>query len=229
MPDDNPRFGLPSAKPGPVDYETLARKNARRYGTEWPRIGGMLLADRYAERTHFIYELLQNAEDALRKRSGWDGRRSIKFDLSETCLRISHFGKPFEEPDVCGICGISESTKDLTSIGRFGIGFKSVYAFTDRPEVHSGAEDFAIEGYIRPVAADPVNRDPDETVILIPLRARRSARHRNRSRFAGRKRAPVPPRDQSNRMDRAGRSIGFLPSWSVGRSGRERPAGQGDR
>jgi hypothetical protein len=47
-------------------------------------------------------------------------------------------------------------SRDLTAIGRFGIGFKSVYAFTDRPEIHSGAEDFAIEGYIRPVAADLV-------------------------------------------------------------------------
>jgi hypothetical protein len=171
MPDDVTKRDLLAVQPGSVDYAMLAEENARRYGTEWPRIGGMLLADRYAERTHFIYELLQNAEDALRKRTGWDGQRSIKFELSETSLRVSHFGKPFEEADVRGICGISESTKDLTAIGRFGIGFKSVYAFTDRPEVHSGSEDFTIEDYIRPVAADPVDRQSDETVILIPLRS----------------------------------------------------------
>jgi HSP90 family molecular chaperone len=143
-------------QPDPVDYELVAQENVRRYGTEWPRIGGMLLADRYVERTHFIYELLQNAEDALRKRSGWSGSRSVKFEQSKSSLRVSHFGKQFDEPDVRGICGISESSRDLTAIGRFGIGFKSVYAFTDRPEIHSGAEDFAIEGYIRPVAADLV-------------------------------------------------------------------------
>ena len=100
-----------------------------------------------------IYELLQNAEDALRKRSGWVGSRAVQFALIKSQLRVSHFGKPFDEPDVRGICGIDESTKDLTAIGRFGIGFKSVYAFTDHPEVHSGLEDFAIEDFVRPVAS----------------------------------------------------------------------------
>ena len=52
------------------------------------------------------------------------------------------------------ICGIGESTKDtdLTAIGRFGIGFKSVYAITNQPEIHSGDEDFGIKNYVHPVA-----------------------------------------------------------------------------
>ena len=33
----------------------------------------MLLANRYADRTHFIFELLQNAEDALARRDNWEG------------------------------------------------------------------------------------------------------------------------------------------------------------
>jgi hypothetical protein len=115
MPNDVSPPGQLAVQPGPIDYAPLARDNERRDGTEWPRIGGMLLADRYAEQTLFIYELLQNAEDALRERSGWSGPRSIKFDLSESCLRVSHFGKPFDAPDVRGISGISESTKDLTA------------------------------------------------------------------------------------------------------------------
>ena len=67
------------------------------------------------------------------------------------------------------MCGIDESTKGLTAIGRFGIGFKSVYAFSDRPEVHSGSEAFAVESFVWPVAVDPVEREQDETVILISL------------------------------------------------------------
>jgi HSP90 family molecular chaperone len=54
-----------------VDYESLRAENVRRYGTDIGRIGGMLLANRYDKRTHFIFELLQNAEDALRRRQGW--------------------------------------------------------------------------------------------------------------------------------------------------------------
>ena len=125
---------------------------------------------RYDDRTHFIFELLQNAEDALARRNGWQGSHAVSFNLTERALRVSHFGVPFDEPDVRGICGIAESTKDQTAIGRFGIGFKSVNALTDRPEIHSGGEDFAIESFVWPVSALRIDRDPDETVILIPLR-----------------------------------------------------------
>ena len=154
------------------DYQAIRRDNERRYGTDIERIGPMLLSDRYDDRTHFIYELLQNAEDALAKRVGRSGRRSVRFELSERELRVIHFGKPFDEADVRGVCGIAESTKetDLTRIGHFGIGFKSVYAFTDRPEVHSGNEDFAIEKYVWPAVARKISRDHDETFIVMPLR-----------------------------------------------------------
>src|SRR5215213_9658713 len=122
------------------DYAAIRVDNERRYGTDIGRIGQMLLADRYGDRTHFIFELLQNAEDALARRAGWQGSRAVNFALGDSELRVSHSGKPFDELDVRGICGIAESTKDLTAIGRFGIGFKSVNAFTQRPEIHSGAE-----------------------------------------------------------------------------------------
>ncbi len=79
-----------------------------------------------------------------------------------------HCGKPFDQADVEAICSVGETTKELTDIGRFGIGFKSVYAFTDRPQIHSGQEDFAIEDYIRPYAISPSDREVEETVILIP-------------------------------------------------------------
>lgn len=152
------------------DYNAIRSDNERRYGTDIGRIGPMLLADRYDDRTHFIFELLQNAEDALARRSNWGGKRSVRFHLTHDKLSVSHFGKPFDEADVRGICGIAESTKELTAIGRFGIGFKSVYAFTEQPEVHSGTEDFAIESFVWPVAAPPIDRDHDETIIVIPLK-----------------------------------------------------------
>ena len=152
-----------------VDYNRLRAENVVRYGTDIGRIGGMLLANRYDKRTHFIYELLQNAEDALRRRENWHGSRGVAFELTPTELTITHWGAPFNEGDVRGVCGIDESTKDITSIGRFGIGFKSVYAFTTRPEVHSGDEAFAIENYVWPIAAPARRRHPDQTVIVLPL------------------------------------------------------------
>jgi hypothetical protein len=148
----------------------ICEENRRRYGTDIGRIGPMLLADRYDDRTHFIFELLQNAEDALSRRGAWNGPRRVTFELTETALTISHFGKPFDEADVRGVCGIAESTKDSFSIGRFGIGFKSVYTFTDRPEIHSGSEEFAVEDYVQPTKVPGRARATDETLIVLPLK-----------------------------------------------------------
>ena len=131
----------------------------------------MLLANRYDDRTHFIFELLQNTEDALAKRREWKGSREVTFSLSPDALSVTHFGKLFDEEDVRGICGIGESTKGLTSIGRFGIGFKSVYAFTDSPEIHSGSDHFAIDSFVWPRAIKAIDLPQDGTVIHLPLRS----------------------------------------------------------
>ena len=152
------------------NYEAICEENRQRYGTDIGRIGPMLLADRYDDRTHFIFELLQNAEDALGRRGAWNGHRKVTFTLEPGKLTLSHFGRPFDEADVRGVCGIAESTKDKFSIGRFGIGFKSVYTFTDRPEIHSGDEDFVVQNYVQPTSACPVKRHPDETLIVLPLK-----------------------------------------------------------
>ena len=129
----------------------------------------ILFADRYDDRTHFIDKLLRNAEDALSRRVGGCAPRAVSSDLDGQMLTVSHYGVPFDENDVAGVCGIGKSTKDLTAIGRFGIGFKSGYALSDRPEIHSGNEDIAIESCVWPMAAEPVHRNDQETVYLIPL------------------------------------------------------------
>ena len=155
------------------NYSEIKAQNKLRYGTDVGRYGKHLLTDRYDDRTHFIYELLQNAEDALRRRTGEPPSKTVRFELSEQALRISHYGKPFDREDVKGVCGIASGTKqgvNVTQIGRFGIGFKSVYGFTDRPEIHSGDEDFGIDSYVWPSAQSAIERDPDETVFIMPLR-----------------------------------------------------------
>lgn len=155
------------------DYESIKAANQELYGTAVGRYGKSLLTDLYDDRTHFIYELLQNAEDALLRRGDEPRTRTVRFDLSESELRVSHYGKPFDRRDVEGVCGIALSTRegDLTRIGRFGIGFKSVYGFTDRPEIHSGDEDFAIDSFVWPSARPAIERDrDDQTVFVMPLR-----------------------------------------------------------
>lgn len=153
-----------------ANYEQICKENRRRYGTEGALKSGELAAGLYDNRTHFIFELIQNAEDALGRRGDWHGSRKVAFTLTANSLALSHFGRPFDEADARSVCDILESTKNESSIGRFGLGFKSVYAVTDRPEIHSGDEDFAIEDYVFPKRVDHTPREVDETQIILPLK-----------------------------------------------------------
>jgi hypothetical protein len=155
-----------------IDYKALSKENVTRYGTDIGDWADELLANLYRDRTHFVFELLQNAEDALRRRGGQENR-SVRFELFRDGLRVFHFGQPFDEADVRGICGINKSTKrdELTAIGRFGIGFKSVYAVTRRPEVRSAGQHFAIESYVHPVEIAPIDIEDDSaTVFWLPFK-----------------------------------------------------------
>ncbi|MCX6877048.1 MAG: hypothetical protein NTW21_25040 [Verrucomicrobia bacterium] len=156
----------------PVPYESIRQDNIRRYGEDIGRIGPMLLAHRYDNRAHFIFELLQNAEDALRRRTNTNHPDPVSFLLCPDALTFSHFGHPFTEENVRFICGIGESTEAhaVTDIGRFGIGFKSVYAFTDSPEIHSGEEHFAIDSFVWPRAVPQATTAEGETVFHFPFR-----------------------------------------------------------
>jgi len=153
------------------NYEAICEENRESYGTKGAQKSGKLAAGLYDDRTHFIFELLQNAEDALGRRGEWYGSRKVAFSLNQGRLTLSHFGKPFDEADVRSVCDIAESTKNESSIGRFGLGFKSVYTVTDLPEIHSGDEDFAIENYVFPKRMARLARAADETQIILPLKS----------------------------------------------------------
>jgi hypothetical protein len=73
------------------DCEAIRAEDKRRCGIEIGPIGPMLLADWYHDRTHFTFEFAENAEDALARRSAWQGCSLI---LTKTVLRVSHFGQP---------------------------------------------------------------------------------------------------------------------------------------
>jgi hypothetical protein len=144
----------------PADYQKIRDENIARYG--WDTAVLDLLGRLYSERTHFIFELIQNAEDA--------GATEMAFELFPGRLEVRHDGRPFTEADVRGVCGVGASTKaaDLTAIGQFGIGFKSVYAYTRSPRVCSGGERFRIDHYVRPAALGP-GETAAGTVFVFPF------------------------------------------------------------
>lgn len=102
-----------------------------------------LLADLYGSPTHFITELLQNAED--------EGANNVSFSLTASELIFEHDAKKlFDFSDIRAISNFGdnhEKKEKPNAIGRFGIGFKSVYSITDNPRVVSANFDITIHDY----------------------------------------------------------------------------------
>jgi hypothetical protein len=103
----------------------------------------------YSEETHYVLELIQNAED--------EGAKGITFTITNDLIIVENDGKPFSADDVFSICSAGQSRKE-NKIGFFGIGFKSVFNITKNPQVISGKYNFLISEYIYP---ETTNEVPD--------------------------------------------------------------------
>jgi hypothetical protein len=121
-----------------------------------------ILSGLYNNPSHFIYEILQNAEDTSAK--------TVHFELFEDRLDIRHNGRDFDFKDIEGVTGIGISTKktDLTAIGKFGVGFKSVFAVTETPYISSGEYNIKIEDFVVPVEII-INGLKEGTLIRLPF------------------------------------------------------------
>ncbi|MEI7795903.1 MAG: hypothetical protein WCI06_04620, partial [Methylococcaceae bacterium] len=123
-----------------------------------------LLTELYPDNAHFIYELLQNAEDPQ--------ATEVTFKLTESAVEFTHNGKRlFEFKDVESITSIGNSTKrdDATSIGKFGVGFKAVFAYTNTPEIHSGDFHFQIHDLVVPETKGVEQSTVNETRFVFPF------------------------------------------------------------
>lgn len=109
-----------------------------------------IFEDFYPDEAHFIYELLQNAEDA--------GATEVAFELTAHGCFFEHNGtRHFNERDIRGITGIFNSSKkdNPDKIGKFGVGFKSVFVYTDTPVIYSKDYSFKILKLVLPQSIKP--------------------------------------------------------------------------
>ncbi|GER21421.1 sacsin N-terminal ATP-binding-like domain-containing protein [Variovorax boronicumulans] len=109
-----------------------------------------IFEDFYPDEAHFIYELLQNAEDA--------GATEVAFELNQHSCNFEHNGsRHFNERDIRGITGIFNSSKtdNPDKIGKFGVGFKSVFVYTETPIVYSRDYSFKILKLVLPQEVPP--------------------------------------------------------------------------
>ena len=149
----------------------------------------------YSKEIHFVFELIQNAED----NHYLDGViESLSFELlendptntpgSDGCLAIYNNETGFEWPHLEAISSIGNSTKakskDSGYIGEKGIGFKSVFVVSESPHIYSNGYHFKFKkddeltklGYIIPYWLDErpevviKNQSKYTTCILLPLK-----------------------------------------------------------
>lgn len=137
------------------------------------------VVEKYSDQAHFIYELLQNADDAMATKA--------RFILEPNRLIFAHNGmrhfsvtNPAKEDhdslkgalgDINSITSIANSNKTEASIGKFGVGFKAVFQYTSTPHVYDPKFRFRIDRFIVPTLLedDFPGRSPMETLFVFPF------------------------------------------------------------
>ena len=163
-------------------FNALTKDRAENADTlEKPSMRGVQrsVVDKYSDQAHFIYELLQNADDV--------NATTATFRLEENGLYFTHNGSvrftvsnpQNEEVDtkngtlghINAITSIANSNKTQASIGKFGVGFKAVFQYTETPHIYDPKIQFKIERFIVPhrLDSDLDWRELSETVFFFPF------------------------------------------------------------
>ncbi|GMH20284.1 hypothetical protein Nepgr_022125 [Nepenthes gracilis] len=90
----------------------------------------------YSQDSHFLLELVQNADDNVYPE---EVEPTLIFILQETGIVVLNNERGFTAKNIRALCDVGNSTKkgSVGYIGQKGIGFKSVFRVTDAPEIHS--------------------------------------------------------------------------------------------
>ncbi|KAL8608369.1 hypothetical protein ACOMHN_002602 [Nucella lapillus] len=168
------------------DGQRLMKVQQERLGRSLDRLS----RDLYSKDTHFVLELVQNADDnsypeelmASLESSSVSGEcPSVQFVIRQQGVTVLNNESGFREKDVRALCDVGRSTKGKHKygyIGQKGIGFKSVFRVTSRPEIHSSGFHMCFDvdsgpmGYILPHWCD--DQEPQDgwmTKIVLPLKA----------------------------------------------------------
>lgn len=152
-----------------------------------PRFRGLFdsLIYKYNDSAHFLYEMLQNADDA--------GATDVEITLETGRIILTHNGtERFTISDVetekkdrargrlghiNAITAINFSSKvaieeeiEKNKIGKFGIGFKAVYQYTNTPHIYDDGICFKIENFIVPTLLDDTSLvQKGKTVFVLPF------------------------------------------------------------
>ena len=148
-----------------------------------PSVSGVResVIDKYSDQAHFVYELLQNADDV--------GATYVRFILEKERLLFIHNGNRHfsvtnpdtekedrslgELGDLNAITSIGQSSKNGNNakIGKFGVGFKAVFQYTESPMIFDPNISFKIDNMIVPIKIEDTcpERNDQETCFVFPF------------------------------------------------------------
>lgn len=133
-----------------------------------------ILSSLYNNPARFIEEILQNTEDAYNNLNDFSSEPEVVFELTTESLIVKHNAKVFDEDDLIAITTIGLSTKtqfnDVNMIGKFGLGFKSVYSVCENPKIHSDNFHFEIQDFEVLHKIEEVKDENFNTLIILPLK-----------------------------------------------------------
>lgn len=97
-----------------IKQEYLEEKNKKQntiknMWTQYQKMGKELSEGIYAEDNHFIYELIQNAEDTI----SIENTHSLEFELENEGLLVFNNEMGFNEEQIKAICSFGQSTKAI--------------------------------------------------------------------------------------------------------------------
>ncbi|BFI30056.1 hypothetical protein AXG93_2528s1220 [Marchantia polymorpha subsp. ruderalis] len=156
---------------GGTERDLLARQHARM-----GRALHRLSSDLYSQDSHFVLELVQNADDNSYA-AGVEA--ALVFLIQEGRIVVLNNEVGFTAVNMRALCDVGNSTKAGTKtgyIGHKGIGFKSVFRVTNSPEIHSNGFHVKFDisegdiGFILPtiVPHPPGCQSLDDILALMP-------------------------------------------------------------
>ncbi|KAM1036680.1 hypothetical protein ACFX2C_031574 [Malus domestica] len=152
-------FGLDSSLSN-VESIILKKQHARL-----GRALHCLSQELYSQDSHFLLELVQNADDNTYPSNV---EPTLTFILQDSGILVLNNERGFSAQNIRALCDVGNSTKKGSNagyIGQKGIGFKSVFRITDAPEIHSNGFHIKFDisegqiGLILPTVVPPRNID----------------------------------------------------------------------
>jgi hypothetical protein len=155
----------------------MVKEGALNLQTQLNNALKLLSEDLYSKKSHFVLELIQNADD---NSYGAGVTPHLALSVTPSRLVVVNNEVGFSEANVKAICSVGASSKSKQKsgyIGEKGIGFKSVFTVSDAPEIHSNGFHFKFDrtvagnllGYVVPHWCDPaIELQSDSTTIILP-------------------------------------------------------------